>query len=132
MNRTEARAGAMKLIYEWDMGGDGGEDTLTGILELTPGEREYDYMRTLIDYAQANIDRIDANIEKHTVGWKLERLMRVDLAILRIATCEMLIGKEPFPVIINEAIELSHTYSTEKAPAFINGVLGNMSRSELV
>ena len=131
MNKTEARAAAMKLIYEWDMGGDGGDGTLSGILELTPDEAEYKTMRVLADFAQQHVERIDKNIEKHAIGWKLDRLMRVDLAILRVAVAEMLMGKEPAPVIINEAIELSHVYSTDKAPAFINGVLGNMSRAGL-
>ena len=128
MDRTEARAAAMKLVYEWELGGDGGDDTVAGILELKPGEQEYVYMTGLVDGVKADIDRIDANIEKYATGWRLDRLSRVDLAILRVATHELTLNKEPTPVIINEAVELAHTYSGDKAPAFINGVLGNMSR----
>ncbi len=129
MNRTEARAAAMKLIYEWDMGGDGGEDTLTEILELRPGEKEYDYMQSMFEGVKQCVDKLDANIEKHAVGWRLDRLMRVDLAILRLGAYELLLGKEPAPAVINEAVELAHTYSTEKASAFVNGVLGSLSRA---
>ena len=129
MNRTEARAAAMKLVYEWDMGGDGGDETIMGILDLKPNDEEYAFMRALVESVQHNTDQIDQNIEKHAVGWKLDRLTKVDLAIMRLAVGELLIDKEPAPVIINEAVELAHTYSTDKAPAFINGVLGNLSRA---
>lgn len=128
MNRTEARAAAMKLIYEWDMGGNGGEDTLFGILSVNPGENEYEYMTAMVDGVKQNIDAIDHLVEKYAVGWKLDRLMRVDLAILRLATHELMLQKEPGGVIVNEAVELSHTYSTDKAGTFINGVLGSMLR----
>ncbi len=129
MNRTEARAAAMKLIYEWDMGGDGGDDTLTEILELLPGEREYDYMQSMFEGVKENADKLDAEIEKHAVGWRLDRLMRVDLAILRLGAYELMLDKEPSAAVINEAVELAHTYSTDKASAFINGVLGSLSRA---
>ena len=47
MDRTEARAAAMKLIYEWQMGGDGGEETRMGLLEIRPNEKEADFMDEL-------------------------------------------------------------------------------------
>lgn len=128
MNRTEARAAAMKLIYEWDMGGEGGDDTLSGILEVKPGEQEYKYMRRMVDGVQQSLDQIDPLIERYAEGWKLDRLMRVDLAILRLGAYELLIKEEPAAVVINEAVELSHTYSTEQAGGFINGVLGKITR----
>lgn len=128
MNRTEARAAAMKLIYEWDMGGNGGDDTLVGILEVTPGEDEYDYMMRMVEGVKQNIAQLDARIEKHAVGWKLDRLMRVDLAILRLGAYELMLAKVPGGVAVNEAVELSRAYSTDKAGAFINGVLGAMLR----
>lgn len=128
MNRTEARAAAMKLIYEWDMGGDGGDDTLSGILEIRSGEDEYDYMTRVFEGVKANLPALDSRIERHAVGWRLDRLMKVDLSILRLAAYELMTGEVPEGVVVNEAVELSRAYSTDKAGAFINGVLGSMSR----
>ncbi len=130
MNRTEARAAAMKLIYEWDMGGNGGEDTLIGMLEVDPKELECDYTLAMIEGVQKHKEELDARIETYAEGWKLDRLMRVDLAILRLAAYELKLGQVPAGVVINEAVELSRAYSTDKAGAFINGVLGSMSRAE--
>ena len=62
-------------------------------------------------------------------GWSLERMNRVDLAILRVAVFEILAGQVPEPVVVNEAVELSKQYSTERSPAFINGVLGSIRRA---
>ena len=130
MNRTQARATAMKLIYEWEMGGDGGEDTLEGILEVKPGGAEYDYMHKIVDGVIGDSAALDQHIGEFSQGWKVDRLSRVDLAILRVAAYELARGDEPVAAIINEAIELSRIYSSDKAGAFINGVLGSMSRAK--
>ncbi|MCQ2437302.1 MAG: transcription antitermination factor NusB [Clostridia bacterium] len=128
MDRTTARAHAMKLIYEWEMGGDGGEDTRIELLEVEPDENESDFMNGLFAEVCEKQSEIDAMIEKYSRGWTIERMSRVDLAILRLGTCELL-RKELSPgIVINEAIELANTYSTEKAGGFINGILGNIGR----
>lgn len=129
MDRKTARAQAMKLIYEWEMGGDGGEDTRLGLLEVTPDERESEYMNRMFEGVVANVETIDSKISEFSRGWSLERLTRVDLSILRLGTYELMLGKYPAGVIINEAVELANEFSTDKAGAFINGVLGNISRS---
>ena len=130
MDRSEARAHAMKLVYEWEMGGDGGEDTRLNLLEVIPEENEADFMNGLFEGVIARQEEIDACIQEFARGWTLERITRVDLAILRVATYELLLGEVPASVVINEAVQLAATYSTEKASAFINGVLGSISRRE--
>lgn len=129
MDRKTARAQAMKLVYEWEMGGDGGEDTRLGLLEVAPGEREIEYMNRIFEGVVSNVDAIDGRISEFSRGWSLERITRVDLAILRVGTYELMLGKDPAGVVINEAVELANEFSTDKAGAFINGVLGNISRS---
>ena len=130
MDRKIARACAMKLIYEWEMGGDGGEDTRLGLLELQPGERESDYMERMFAGVSACRDELDAAIATHLRGWTIERLSRVDLAILRLAAYELKLGELPPGVVVNEAVELANQYSTDKAGSFINGVLGSMVRAK--
>lgn len=129
MDRKTARAQAMKLVYEWEMGGDGGEDTRLELLEVKPGESESDFMNRLVEGVQQNTPRIDEALKPFLRGWTIERVTRVDLAILRLATYELLFDKTPEGVVINEAVELANQYSTDKAGAFINGVLGNLARS---
>ena len=129
MDRKTARAQAMKLIYEWEMGGDGGEDTRLELLEVQPGESESAFMNALVEGVQQNTPRIDEALGQFVRGWSLDRVTRVDLAILRLAAYELLFTKTPEGVVVNEAVELANQYSTDKAGGFVNGVLGNLARS---
>lgn len=71
-----------------------------------------------------NIREIDSVIDKYSIGWRIERLAKTDLAILRIGVYEIMFNDEiPNGVAVNEAVELSKTFSGEKSPAFINAVL---------
>ena len=128
MDRKTARAHAMKLIYEWEMGGEGGEETRMNLLGVEPGESESEYMNSMFSGVVSRVEEIDGRISEFSKGWSLERITRVDLAILRLGTYELMLGKVPAGVVINEAVELANAYSTDKAGAFINGVLGNISR----
>ena len=130
MDRKTARAHAMKLIYEWEMGVDGGDETRLNLLEIEPGERESEYMNRMFTGVVEHVDEIDQKISAFARGWTIERIMRVDLAILRLGVFELSLGEVPAGVVINEAVELANEFSTDKAGAFINGVLGNISRSE--
>lgn len=129
MDRKTARARAMKLIYEWEMGGDGGEETRLGLLEVTPGEGESDFMNMLAEGVQENAEALDKQIAPFLRSWSIDRLTRVDLAILRLAAFELTHTDTSEGIIINEAVELANQYSTDKAGAFVNGVLGSLARS---
>ena len=72
MNRTMARAHAMKLVYEWEMGGDGGEDTRFNLLEVTDGEAEYGFMNRLFEGVVGEQEKIDGLISEYSRGWSLE------------------------------------------------------------
>ena len=130
MDRKIARAHAMKLIYEWEMGGDGGEETRMNLLGVEPGEREVEFMNRMFEGVVVNEEKLDAGISAHLRGWTLERISKVDLAILRLGAYELMLGEIPAGIIINEAVELANQYSSDKAGSFINGVLGSLSRAE--
>ena len=130
MDRTGARAAAMKLLYEWEMGGEGGEDTTLGMLDIQPDENETDYMNALVDGVKAHVAELDAAVAKYAVGWRLERINRVDLSILRVAVYEITFGQLAPGVAVNEALELARTYSAPEAVSFINGVLGGLIRGQ--
>lgn len=74
----------------------------------------------------SNFSNIDDYIKKYAVGWTVDRMSKVDLAILRLAVFEIVFSEIPNKVAVNEAVELAKEYSSEKAPAFINGILGKI------
>lgn len=74
-----------------------------------------------------NIDFIDKNIAKHAYKFPIEKISKVDLAILRLAIYELLIEKkQPIKVIIDEAVELAKEFGGDNSYKFINGVLGKI------
>jgi transcription antitermination protein NusB len=74
-----------------------------------------------------NMQQIDEIITKAAPEYPIEKINRVDLAILRLAVYELTIDKkEPRNVIIDEAVELAKEFGGEKSPSFINGALGNI------
>ena len=129
MNRVTARTHAMQLIYEWEMGGEGGEETRLNLLGAKPGEEEYAYMERMFKGVVENVEELDRRIEENARGWTLERLSRVDLAILRLAAYEMSLGQISDSIIVTEAVEMARLFSSDKSPQFIHGVLGGVSRS---
>ena len=130
MDRRTARACAMKLVYEWLMGGDGGNDTLIGMLEIKPDEKESDFMTTLFEGVKTFKDELDAEIVDYLdPSWRLDRVSKVDYSILLVAVYELLHTSLSESIVINEAVELANIYSEDKAGAFVNGLLGSISRS---
>ncbi len=143
MARATARVAAMQLIYESCAGGEGGEDSLRMVYNELRDEKMRPVAQedpTLADRAwidrvvagvMADLDSLDARINAASKNWAVDRMARVDLAILRLAVWELLNEKEtPGPVVISEAIELANCYSGESSGRFINGILGTILREE--
>jgi N utilization substance protein B len=74
--------------------------------------------------------RLDTTIKASAPVWPIEKLNRVDLAILRLAVYELKTGQTPPKVIIDEAIELAKEFGSEASAAFVNGVLGKIYQNE--
>lgn len=86
------------------------------------------YSKEVAKSFKENKEKIDELINKHANNWTINRMAKVDLAILRLAICEMLYVEEiPTKVSINEAVELSKLYCDNKSPKFINGILGSVA-----
>jgi N utilization substance protein B len=76
-----------------------------------------------------NLERIDLELNSYSTNWALDRMSRVDLAILRLAAYELIFSHDVPPnVVINEAIELGKRFGTEESPAFINGLLDHLAQ----
>ena len=73
------------------------------------------------------VDKIDIQIQKAAPEYPVDKINRIDLAILRLASYELMVEqKEPKNVIIDEAVELAKEYGNESSPGFVNGVLGKI------
>lgn len=117
--RRQARERAIGLIYEAETKG---EDPVA-VLDGLPAE-PLPYVGTLVRGFAENAQQIDELIGDHAEGWTLRRMPAVDRAILRIGTQELLDADDvPTAVVLDEAVELAKTYSTENSSRFINGVL---------
>ena len=131
MARKTARQVAMKLIYQYELGGEGVSSTIEESMDKPDlNADDMAYIQAMLDGTGEKQQELDELIGRYAVGWSLERIAKVDLSILRLALYEMLFCESiPQGVSINEAIELAHTFSTPEAASFINGILGSVSRA---
>ena len=75
----------------------------------------------------AHRDRIDELLSTYSLGWTLDRMPGVDLAILRLGAYELLWGEVPEAVALDEAVSLATDLSTDDSPAFVNGLLARIA-----
>lgn len=86
-----------------------------------------EYIKKITTEFNAHKDEIDAQIKKFAFGWDINRLVKMDKDILRIAICELLFVQDaPVKVVIDEALELCKKYSTDDSSSFVNGILGKV------
>lgn len=92
-------------------------------------EVNLEYLITTLKGVQENVEILDKNIEKYLKKWTLNRLAKVDLAILRLCSYEILFSDEvPNNVAINEGVELAKKYGDDKSPAFVNAILDKINK----
>lgn len=126
MTRREEREALFALLFEMSFSElTAAED----ILEIESRERDYSAEYIIGGYhgTLEHLTEIDEKIAANASGWKLNRISKVTLAILRLGIYEMVYGSIPFSVAINEAVELAKKYDHEKAPAFVNGILNRVA-----
>jgi N utilization substance protein B len=130
--RRRARELALQILFQIDVGGL----PVRYALEITPEEHPADedlweFARRLVLGVMRNLPEIDTILEELVEGWSLERMANVDRCVLRMALYEMMhVPETPPRVVINEAIELAKTYSTDDSGRFVNGVLAAFARRE--
>lgn len=131
MKRKETREEAVKIAYSMDVNKDFNNFDLTNYIEhFEINDMDNDYLNITISNMIENIEEIDKYIRDNSKDWKINRIAKVDLAVLRIALSEILYNKTiPESVSINEAVEISKKFSNEDSHKFINGILGTVVRS---
>jgi len=128
--RTQLREVIFLLLFRFDFYGPGEmesqiKDFFEGEEEFTEDEKEYISNKVLTIVSMA--EEIDNSLNEISVGWKVKRMARVDLTILRLAYYEIKYDKDvPVPTAINEAVELAKSYGEENSPSFVNGILAKV------
>ena len=121
MKRTTVRELAFKTIYSKFFNAEDAEE-----LEIADKDSLEFVSKILKSFAQ-NYEEINTIISQNLKGYTIQRLYKIDLAIITLAVIELKFVKEtPKEVVINEAVEIAKKYSTEKSPKFINGVLADI------
>jgi len=145
MSRRDARRHAFHLVFQipffpiinvetlaeaklWYYEGLGDASGMEELKRPTGRDAEY------VDRASWGVfekhDEIDSVIENFLRGWEIERINKVDLAIMRLSIYEMLCEPDvPLGAAVNEAVELAKDYGSDESPAFVNGVLGSIARA---
>lgn len=127
MNRKKSREKAMELLFSITLSKDSVEEAMEVFVDNYEGnikELDLDYIKALLEGVEANKNEIDSIIERNLQNWKLDRIAKINLTILRVGVYEIVFDENiPKKVALNEAIELGKVYSDEKSVSFINGVL---------
>ncbi len=124
MKRSEARDLAFTLVFEKAFREDSMEEIIADAVEARLIEEDA-FALALVKSVEEHLEEVDSLISKYSEKWKINRLPKVTLTVLRLALCELRYFDEiPTAATINEAVELAKKYSTQDDASYINGVLG--------
>ncbi|MBC2182072.1 transcription antitermination factor NusB [Listeria sp. FSL L7-0233] len=124
MKRREAREKALQALFQIELNEMSLDQAIKNIME----DEQDDYMEKLVEGVMANKAEIDTVIEPNLDNWRMDRLSKVDLSLLRLSVYEIkYLDDVPNRVSLNESIEIAKIYSDEKSSKFINGVLANIA-----
>lgn len=124
MKRREAREKALQALFQIELNEMSLDQAIKNIME----DEQDDYMEKLVEGVMANKAEIDAIIEPNLDNWRMDRLSKVDLSLLRLSVYEIkYLDDVPNRVSLNESIQIAKIYSDEKSSKFINGVLANIA-----
>lgn len=127
--RTDAREVAFKLIFEYLFSEEKNPQTLSDLILEYGLTTEQEYVHNVYNGVINNFSSLSSCIDKYSNGFSLERIFKVDKAILLTAMYEILHMQDiPYAVSVNEALNLSKKYSTEKSSAYINGILAKVNK----
>jgi transcription antitermination protein NusB len=124
--RSKARKRALDVLFESEQRGVDVLETLAGrVAAADPPVSEFTV--ELVEGVVAHRDRIDELLTTYSRGWSLDRMPAVDRAVLRLGTFELLwLDDVPDAVVVDQAVELARSLSTDDSPGFVNGVLGRL------
>ena len=128
LTRKQARENAFILIFEKSFN----DISVEELLETSKSVREFetdDYVETVLSGVYDTLSDIDAIITENAKGWKIDRISRVVLSLIRLAIYEILyIPEIPVNVSVSEAVVLCKEYATDEDASYLNGILGTVAR----
>lgn len=130
MNRSEIREQAFKLMYSMEIQQDKNLDEQVELFlesNSITDKNAIEYIKDAVFGIEKNDKEILEEIEKYLKSdWKIDRISKIDLTILKLAIYEIKFKELPFKVAINEAVELAKKYGEDNSKKFVNGVLANV------
>ncbi|MBI5975316.1 transcription antitermination factor NusB [Staphylococcus canis] len=131
MSRKIARSQAFQTLFQLEM--KNSDLTIEEAIEFIKDDYpnlDFDFIHWLVTGVKDHEPLLDEQISQHLDGWTINRLLKSDRIILRIAVFEILNSDTPSKVIINEAVELTKQFSDEDHYRFVNGVLSHIKKDE--
>ncbi|MGA3132550.1 MAG: transcription antitermination factor NusB [Terracidiphilus sp.] len=131
-HRRKSREIAMQMLFQADVGHQSTDEVRATFWKAgDPVEPEVrGFAEDLFRVAEERREEIDALISSHSAHWRLERMPAVDRNLLRMAVAELTGFKStPFPIVINEALEIARRFCAPESINFLNGVLDSIARA---
>lgn len=135
MKRTETRELAFRLIYSVEIQKNMDEEQVELFLQENEIEKkeEVNYIKQVFTGIKENKEEILSLIENNLKEkWSVDRISKIDFAILEVAIFELIFSKLPYKVVINEAVELAKKYGDDNSKAFVNGILASIVKEKKI
>ena len=129
MSRSAIREQAFKFLYEIEVQKDVTDEHINVFLENNEIEDDNakEYIIDIVKGVNNNFDNIISKISENLKSdWKIDRISKINLALLKLAIYEICYKKLPYKVVINEVVELAKKYGDDASPVFINGILASV------
>lgn len=142
MNRRSTRNETVKILFGMEFDENFNADYVDEYIDHFSSEKsnditfdgnklDVDLIKKTIDDVITHREEIDSLIKEYSNDWKLNRIAKMDMTILRVAIAEMFYNDEiPVNVSINEAVTICKEYSEDSSSRYINGVLGSIARKD--
>ncbi|MFH1279695.1 MAG: transcription antitermination factor NusB [Candidatus Eisenbacteria bacterium] len=128
--RRRARELALKVLYRIDLTGESWDEVKGRLEEYDRVDGVRDFGSLLVEAVLDHRDELDGILTETAENWRIDRMALLDRNVLRLALAEYLvIGETPRAVVIDEAVEIAGTFSTEGSGAFVNGILDRIFRN---
>lgn len=134
MNRSQAREQAFKLLYSTQIQNDNIEEQIEFYLQNNDIEDENvkEYITNVVKGVKQNEEEINNLIKDNLKqDWKLERIPKINVSLLKLAIYEIIYKEIPYKVVINEVVELAKKYGEDNSRVFINGILASIVKEKL-
>ena len=125
--RRRGRELALQALYQFEVSGESVAALKAFFEQTDAGERAKAFANELLAGVRERQEQIDQLIAGASEHWRFERLSRVDLNVLRIASYELLAHNAPTSVVLDEAIEIARRFGTEESATFVNGILDQIA-----